>query len=559
MNKVIIEMLFSVLGGLGIFLLGMKNMSEGMQAVAGSKLRKLISAVTSNRLTACGIGVLITSLIQSSSITTVMVVGLVNTSFMTLRQAIGVIMGANIGTTITGWILVLKIGKYGLPVLGIAAFIYLFTKNDKARYTAMTVMGIGMVFYGLELMSGGFVPLRSMPGFLEWFHKFSAVSHFGVVKCVAVGCLVTMIVQSSSATLGITMGMATAGLINFPTAAALVLGENIGTTVTAFLASLGATTNAKRAAYSHMIFNVLGVIWITVLFFPYIRLVTSIVGVDPGVMVLENGAETFPHVREGIAIVHSGFNIANTLLFLPLIPLIEKVVRRIAPDKPHKEPPHLTFLDIRMLDTPAIGIQQSADEIYRMGDAVEKMMDWLKETICEEERNEVRERKLFHREEVLDVMQKEIVEFLSKLLSGNVPHDVLLEARKHLRMADEYESISDYVVSGLKLNLKLRQVGLQMTERGKIDLIKLHDVVSAYVKMVNEAVKAGNVDILSKAVSQGDTITHLMKDIRQAHLDRVEKQHASAIHSLIYVDLLGTYRKIKDHALNVAEALAGEK
>jgi phosphate:Na+ symporter len=559
MSKAIVEMLFSVLGGLGIFLLGMKNMSEGMQAVAGSKLRKLITAVTSNRLTACGIGVLITSLIQSSSVTTVMVVGLVNTSFMTLRQAIGVIMGANIGTTITGWILVLKIGKYGLPMLGIAAFIYLFTKNDKARYTAMAVMGIGMVFFGLELMSSGFVPLRSMPRFLEWFHKFSAVNYLGVLKCVAAGCLVTMIVQSSSATLGITMGMAAAGLVNFPTAAALVLGENIGTTITAFLASIGTTTNARRAAYAHMIFNALGVIWITALFFPYLRLVSLVVGVDPGVMVAVDGAETFPHIREGIAIVHSGFNIANTLVFLPFIPLLEKLVRRIAPDKLHKETPHLTFLNIRMLDTPAIGIQQSFVEVLRMGDVVTKMMTYLKECHTSTEPKEDIEKKIFHREEVLDIMQKEIVQFLSDLLSGNVAHDVMKSGRMHLRMADEYESVSDYVAEVLKLRLKLRNAALAFADEGEAEILDIHDHVQAYMNMINDAVSHDNQAILSKANTQGDAITHMCKESRSKHLARVENKQCSPLSSLIYTDILTDYRKIKDHMLNIAEALAGEK
>ncbi|MEO8270702.1 MAG: Na/Pi symporter, partial [Aureliella sp.] len=252
-------MIFELVGGLGIFLLGMKNMSEGMQAVAGDSLRRLVGAVTNNRIFATTVGVLVTCIVQSSSVTTVMVIGFVNSGVMELTQAVGVIMGANIGTTITGWILVLNIGKYGLPLLGFSAFVYLFSRGDRWRTWAMFVMGTGMVFFGLEVMKEACAIIKELPEFVSWFAKFNADTYWGVLKCAAVGCVMTMVVQSSSATLGITISLATQGVISYPTAAALVLGENIGTTITAFLASLGTTTNARRAAYFHVIFNLCGV------------------------------------------------------------------------------------------------------------------------------------------------------------------------------------------------------------------------------------------------------------------------------------------------------------
>ncbi|MFC1736947.1 Na/Pi cotransporter family protein, partial [Candidatus Hydrogenedentota bacterium] len=201
-------MIFGTLGGLGIFLLGMKNMSEGMQAIAGNRLRRLIGAITSNRFMATGVGVAATCLVQSSSVTTIMSIGFVNAGLMTLRQAIGVIMGANIGTTITGWILVLKIGKYGLPILGAAAFVHLFSKNERRRFIAMAIMGIGMIFFGIELLKAGVEPIREMPEFEAWFQKFQATSYGGVLLCALVGCICTLIVESSSATLAITMTLA---------------------------------------------------------------------------------------------------------------------------------------------------------------------------------------------------------------------------------------------------------------------------------------------------------------------------------------------------------------
>lgn len=255
-----LDIIFNVLGGLGIFLYGMDNMSSGMQKLAGQRLKKILALLTTNRVMAILMGMGVTMLVQSSSVSTVMTIGFVNASLLTLKQALGVIFGANIGTTITGWILVLNIGKYGLPIVGAGAILYMFLKGDRAKTKALTFMGLGMIFLGLQLMSNGLKPVRSMPEFVSMFHMFSADTYFGVVKVAAIGALITAIVQSSSATLGITITLAVQGLIDYPTAVALVLGENVGTTITAILATLNANVNAKRAAYAHTIINTLGVI-----------------------------------------------------------------------------------------------------------------------------------------------------------------------------------------------------------------------------------------------------------------------------------------------------------
>jgi phosphate:Na+ symporter len=542
----IVEILSAVVGGLCIFLLGMKNMSDGMQAIAGSRLRKMISAITDNRFLACGTGAFVTCLIQSSSVTTVMVVGMVNAGVMTLQQAIGVILGADIGTTITAWIVSLDILEYGLPILGLAGFFFLFTKNERLRYSAMMIMGIGMIFFGLELMKDGLYPLRDSEAFVAWFSKFDPSSFPGLIKCILVGAGVTAVVQSSSATVAITITLARSGVIEYDTAVALVLGENIGTTVTAYLASLGAGTNARRVAYAHIAIKLIGVSIMACIFPFYLGLLNKFISLDMDIAMR-------------IAFAHTFFNIFIVLLFLPAIALLAALLIKLSPDKPHKEPPRLTFLDVRLLDTPAFGIQQSADEIIRMSEGVGKMLDWLRAAIDEDERDEVRERKLFHREELLDIMQKEIVEFLGELLTGSVPNDVMTEARRQLRIADEYESISDYIQSIIKLRLKIEANGRKMSDTEKRDILALHDQVSKYVAMISAAVKDANPTVLSKALSQGATITHVVKDTRDAHITRVEKQHSSALSCLIFVDILQAYRKIKDHSVNIAEALAGEK
>lgn len=549
-GKVAAEMIFSIVGGLGIFLLGMKNMSEGMQAVAGEKIRRLIGGITNNRFVACGVGTAVTCLIQSSSVTTVMVVGMVNAGLMTLMQAIGVILGANIGTTITGWIMVLKVGKYGLPLLGVAAFFYLFAKRDRVRYTALMLLGLGMVFFGLQLMKAGFAPLKDMAGFEAWLSRFSLAAYSGsipywaVIRCCLVGAVLTAIVQSSSAMLAITIGLAASGAIDYPTAAALVLGENIGTCVTALLASIGASTNAKRASYAHLCVNLIGVLWITLIFSFYIKAVVALVGTDPAT---------------AIAATHTIFNVINVLLLLPFTGVLSAVLQRVIPEKTHEETPHLTFVDVRMLDTPAIGIQQSHREIVKMGQIVGKMIVGLRDALTAPEPDKKKEEKLFKREEILDILQKEIVEFLGNIMAGNISHDVMDEGRRQLRIADEYESVSDYITNILKLHLKMRNTGQHMSAEGRKDIVALHDQVAEYIRFIQDAVVAENKGILVEADTWGNAITYTMKEARSRHLDRVGAGTTTPLKSLIYTDMLNSYRRIKDHALNVAEVLAGEK
>ncbi len=560
----IAKMIFSVAGGLGIFLLGMKNMSEGMQAIAGDRMRKLINAVTNNRLIACCVGIFVTSMIQSSSVTTVMVVGMVNAGLMNLMQAIGVILGADIGTTITAWILALKIGKYGLSIIGASAFFFLFSKRDSVRFTAMLVLGLGMIFFGLELMKNGFAPLKELPEFEAWFSRFSPTSILGVIKCCLAGAILTAIVQSSSATIGITISLASTGVIDYPTAAALVLGENIGTTITAFLASLGTSTNARRAAYAHILIKVIAVSCMIPFFSMYTHFVEigieHFTGYAPAAEVVVDGVAKNPHnIEVAIAATHTGFNIILVAAFLPFMGLLSKLLCRLVPEKAHKEVIHLKFLDVRMLDTPAISIQQSKNGILHMGESVRKMLNRLKQIMVENRPDERSEGKIFQREQKLDLVQKEIVEFLSSLLSGSVPHDIVNKGRIQLRMADEYESISDYITNILKLNLKMRKSNLNMNEAARDEILNIHNHVAAYIELITESVKEDNVDILTKAHTRGDAITHLIKDSRAKHLDRVSTGNTSALKSLIFTDMLTSYRKIKDHALNIAEALAGEK
>ncbi len=550
---------FALVGGLGIFLIGMRFMSEGLQAVAGDRLRRMIGAVTQNRVMGLFTGLFVTCIVQSSTVTTVMTVGLVNSGFMSLAQSLGVIFGANVGTTITGWILVLEIGKYGLPLLGFAAFFFLFAKSDRIRYLGMTLMGIGMLFFGLELMKDGFSPLRTHDGFRVWFHAFEATSYAGIIKCVIAGAVLTMLVQSSSATLGITMGLAAAGVIQFHTAAALVLGENIGTTITSFFASLGTTTAAKRAAWGHIMFNSIGTIWFVIFFPVVVPLVVSVIGHDPNTVLVRDGVETFPYILRSIALVHTSFNVINALLFLPFLGALAWVLQRMFPDPDAREIKRLTYLDVRMAHSPSLGIIQSREQIHVMGDAVQKIMGYLKNILTREHGDPLAEEKLFRRETILDEMQKEVVLFIGHLLAGEVPHKVTEEANAQIRMAHEYEALSDYQTNVLKSWIKLRKNNLAVSEEGLNALLQLHEQVDRYIHMINQAVRRNDAQALTQARIDGNTITRLMKETRKQHLARLANDEVAPMKSLIYLDMLNHYRKMKDHALNIAEVLAGHK
>ena len=553
------KMIFGLIGGLGIFLLGMKYMSEGMQAVAGAGLRRMIGIATNNRVLAIIVGLAVTCLVQSSSITTVMVIGFVNSGLMTLMQAIGVIMGSNIGTTITGWILVLKIGKYGLPILGLAAFAYLFTKGDRIRYIAMAIMGIGMVFFGLELMKKACSVIKDLPAFEAWFGRFSADTVLGMMQCMLTGCILTVMVQSSSATLGITIALAITGVIDYPTAAALVLGENIGTTITALLASIGANTNARRAAYFHALFNVIGVCWISLFFFGYVQFVPWVIGADVTEFALdEAGVKTYTQITAAIAATHSIFNVVNTLLFLPVAHLFAGMLIRIVPDRKARERPRLTNLDVRMLETPVVGIEQSRVEILRMADGCQKMMGWLKTSIDEEDPDPKRVDQLFQLEEDLDTIQEEFVTFMTSLLSGNVPHRVILEGRQQLRMADEYESISDCLVSIQKFQLRLGKQGHHFGEKQRIALISLHDLVARHLDLVFNAYEERKTELTADVVSLAKEITSSVKELRNSHISDMSEDRIEPYVNLAFTSSLAAYRAVRDHAVNIIEAMTDE-
>lgn len=538
----LIDILFKVLGGLGIFLYGMENMSGGMQKLAGERLKKVLAVLTKNRFMAIIMGIFVTGMVQSSSVSTVMTIGFVNAQLMTLKQALGVILGANIGTTITGWILVLKIGKYGLPMAGIAIIISMFVKSEKAKTRAMTVMGLGLIFFGLQLMSQGFKPLRSMPEFIEMFHKFNASTYTGVLMAACVGALMTAIVQSSSATLGITITLAVQGLIDYQTAVALVLGENVGTTITACLASIGARANAKRTAYAHTIINIVGVVWATSIFGLYIKF-------------LHNFADPVADVTRFIATAHTIFNVTNVLLFIPFIGFVANFLIKIVKDDEAKVK-SVTHLDIRMTETPTLVIDQTKKEVLGMGDDIRVMLTSLDKAIQDSSRIDKSCGELTVLEDKLDVVQKEVSDVNFIILNKKLEQKYVVETRENLEVCDEYESISDYSLRIAKTLNKLSSNDILLNDKKKGDLKKLHDKVSDFFEFVNESYRVNDKETLIEAMRRATDIKNEYKKARTAHMERVGENKMPAMLSTGYMDILNHYRRMKDHILNIVEATA---
>ncbi|MBN1470002.1 MAG: Na/Pi cotransporter family protein [Fusobacteriaceae bacterium] len=548
MNKDILDILFTVIGGLGLFLYGMQLMSDGMQRLAGNRLKKIIGAITDNRIMATLVGVGVTGLVQSSSVTTVMAIGFVNAQLMNLSQALGVVLGANIGTTITGWILVIKIGKYGLPIAGVASIFYLFVKKDAAKIRSVMVFGIGLVFLGLDLMSSGLAPLKEMPQFIEFFHKFDASSFSGVILCAMIGMMTTAIVQSSSATLGITITLASQGLITPETGVALVLGENIGTTITAYLASLGANINAKRTALAHFGFNLIGVCWVLPLFVYYVKFVHLVTGNSKEIALI-------------IATAHTMFNVTNVLLFMPFVRQYAKILIKILPDKGEILETKTTKLDKRILETPAIALELVEEEIYNTGVALVNLFEDFKMVVEKQlDKSDEVVKRIFAEEERIDIVQKEISDIAKEALILELPMDLTLSAKTSLSLADEYESLSDYVALQTKHYLKILDKGCLVGDNEYQNIYKLNDKIRDFLSVVNKVYKDKTIDEnVVKITEMKVSISELYKRIRNNYMERFREVNYSVDFVTAYMDILNTYRRMNNHIFHITEILIEDK
>ncbi|ERP31372.1 Na/Pi cotransporter family protein [Chitinivibrio alkaliphilus] len=553
-----LPMVFFIVGGLAIFLLGMNYMSSGLQTIAGSRLRSIIATLTNNRFSAVLVGFVVTVIVQSSSITTVMTVGFVNSGLMVLRQALGIIFGSNIGTTLTGWIIALNVGRFGLPILGIATFFYLFSKRDSIKYTALAFLGIGMVFFGLQLMTHGFRPFANSREFEALFLIFNTDTYLSMLMCVLLGAFLTVSVQSSSATMGITIALSVTGAIPFETAAALVLGENIGTTITAFLASLTTGANAKRAAYGHIIFNVVGVLWITSIFPFYISFIESLFErfSDTLQLVYGNG-DTGGAIAVKIAMVHTVFNTVNTLVFIPLLGPLERLLFKLVPQD-EEQGFHITELQtLKMHESPTLALAETSMEIRGVAEQVSRAGAALETYLTE--RDSAREKAkntVFEIEEKVDLYQKELSDFLVEQLSTKeLSHDVVQAIQNQFRVIDDYESISDYYVTALKRLIKIEKKKLFLDEDEREEILRLHRRVGSVLDSLRTYSCHEGCEKKGELLAELENIRYMIKDIRKNNLNALKNRNRdeNVFISLTFADILTAYKKINNHFLSILE------
>lgn len=541
------KIIYTVLGGLGIFFYGMKTMSDALQQAASEVIRSVINSLTTNRVLAVIVGMIVTMIVQSSSVTTVMTVGFVNAGLMQLTQAIGVIFGSNIGTTITGWIISIKVGKYGLLMIGLGIFPALFSKSGKVQNIGRVLFGIGMVFLGLELMSGAFKPLRTNEQFLDMISYFSGEHYGAYLASILTGCLLTVIIQSSSAMLGITIALASSGVISFPTAAALVLGENIGTTITALLASVGTTTNAKRAARAHAFFNVFGVLVVFCILPLYIEFIEWLV---PGVADLSDAEGGHPNVASHIAASHTVFNITASILFLPFLGYLADFVTWITPEK-ENEKKHLVLIGESQDIIPATAIVQAESEIKKMINLIERMQNQTKSYLMEV--NPEVKKKISSYEEITDNMQKEVTVFMCKVMERPLSESQSLKSQALIKMADELESIADYLerIVIYKSRLASNFQGISDEE-----YMKFLDAVWDFYHLCTADFTESKVPTeLSQILETSESLRTWADDMRDKHLERIGRGEYDAMSALTYSDMVVALRKIRAHAMNLAEAL----
>ncbi len=538
--------LMAVVGGGGLFLLGMKRMSDGLQAMAGSRLRRMVSFFTHNRFMAVGVGVVVTTLVQSSTATSVMALGFVNGGIMTLSQAIGVIIGSNIGTTTTGWLFTLNIGALGLPILGVGALFYLFCRKEKIRNVALFALGLGMIFFGLETLKAGLAPVSEVPEFAVLIRTFRADTFLGALVCIVVGCGTTFLAHSSAATLAITITLASLDAIDLNSAAAIVIGSNIGTTFTALIAAIGASINTKRTACFHLMFNVLGAIWIMPIFF--LVLIPSVNGI---------GNACHMDICGKIALTHTLFNVANTVVFVPLIDPIAKLLEKFVVEKGEKKSvDSVTGLPKFKDGLSFSNIELSRNVVRQMFLDCQEMLELLENAQKSNYEDEETISKIFKIEEKLDSVQDETIDFISQLTSRINDNDAAASAREQIRLAEEIETISDYALGVLKANLKLKE--------SELELPKTLDNI--FVELLQDA--KGTLELLVESFSmhRHSHLVEPMNEKRRQYVARIKKIRDEFLQKMFEERLaplvvhavesqLNAWRRVYEHLQNISEAM----
>ena len=535
--------LLTMLGGLSLFLFGMSIMGEALERRAGGQLRSLLGRITGSPAAGLLTGMGVTAVIQSSSATTVMVVGFVNSGLMTLRQAIYVIMGANVGTTVTAWILSLAGVSSGnvwvrllkpssfTPVLALVGLIlYMTAKKDKRRDTGTILLGFATLMFGMETMSGAVAGLGELPGFQRLFLAFQ-----NPVLGVLAGAVLTAVIQSSSASVGILQALAVTGQVSYGAAIPIIMGQNIGTCATAMLSSVGANRNAKRTAMVHLLFNVIGTaVWLTV--FCLVRLL-----VQP---VFLGG----PASLWGIAVAHSVFNVLCTLLMLPLAGLLEGLVNRLVPEGTGEE--RLEELDERLLWTPAVALERCRELAVEMADLAVENLRWGLSSLTEEDPE--REERLRKREKKIDHYEDILSTYLVKLSARPIGQEDNAQAAKLLKLIGDFERIGDHGVNLLGAAETLREKEWSLSQAAREELERLSGAVEEILALALEAFLTNDLEPAARVEPLEEVVDRLKEEMRSRHIRRMQKGECALEVGFVWSDVLNDLERVADHCSNIA-------
>lgn len=533
-EEIILEIAISLLGGLGLFLYGMNLMAEGLQKSAGDKLKKIVEKLTSNTVMGVLVGTVVTAIIQSSSAATVMVVGFVNAGIMSLSQAIGVIMGANIGTTVTAQLVSFKLEAIAPVALGIGIILYLFSKKEKTKELATILLGFGILFTGMEFMKDAVKPLAEYEGFRRALIYFGEHQFLGIIA----GFAITGIIQSSSASMGMLIALASQGLIPLSSALPILYGDNIGTCVTSLLSSIGASRNAKRAATMHLTFNVIGtLIFVLILNYPISALVKWL---DP------------TDAARQIANAHTIFNVVNVLILLPFAKYIVKIVLKIMPitEEESEATTATKYLDERIIQTPSIALGNTVKEVSRMGQKANKALEYSMNSLINKSMTDVEKTEKY--EEHVNMLQKEILNYLLKLSKSPLNDEERNKVDLLFNTVNDIERVSDHAENISELSRLAIEKDLQFSDTALEEMNNIYSKAKENFNVALKGLESYDKSIISKVYEIEDEVDALDKLYRKKHIERLNNGKCTIDSGVLFLDLLTNLERISDHSCNIA-------
>ncbi|WP_392486039.1 Na/Pi cotransporter family protein [Haloimpatiens sp. FM7315] len=533
----IINMIISLMGGLGLFLYGMKLMGDGLENASGEKLKIFFEKITSNPAKGVLTGALVTAIIQSSSATTVMVVGFVNAGLMNLYQAAAVIMGANIGTTVTAQIIAFKLDAIAPIFIGVGAAVVLFSKAKRSREIGNIILGFGILFSGMELMKVAMSPIAKMPAFINLMVTLKGNVLLGVLT----GLLMTAVVQSSSATTAILIVLASTGSVPIEAAVPILFGNNIGTCVTALLASVGTSKTARKAALVHLFFNVIGTLIFVPFTTPFVALVKS---------VTPSGVEV---VKRQIANAHTIFNITNTIIMMPFIKYLVALVNKLIPGEDEKELMRAKYIDDRLLETPVIAVGQTVKEVIRMANKAKENLTISMEAF--KNNNDSLVKKVYENEKLINLLEDEITVFLVKLSKTELSEAQLDIVTSMFHLINDIERIGDHAENVADLSSEKIQKRIKFSEEAQGELDAMFRQIISALEASIEGIQNRDKLKASEVFKIEERIDSMEKELRNSHIKRLNEGVCSASNGAVFLDIISNFERIGDHATNIAQAV----